>query len=557
MRIGRYELVAELARGGMGIVYLACVQGPGGFSKLLIIKELKPEFVDDPAILSMFVEEARLAARLQHPNVAQTIEVAQEGNRPYIAMEYLQGQSLATIHRRARGKLSPEALLRVIVEMLRGLHYAHTLTDYDGANLGLIHRDVSPHNVFITYAGEVKVLDFGIAKAADTQLETRTGVLKGKVAYLAPELVHGREYDARVDVFSAGAMIWEAVAGRPLWKGSKEVDVLHSLINWEVPRIRSACPDISDELAHICDKATAANPAERYESAEALHMALEAYLASRAGKVNSLREIGATLAEAFKEERERLRRILERALQDLKNGERDRIAVITQQQVNSPLTSSSKSISWPVTRSPAVDAIAPDRAGHKTRRMVAGALSVLALSGAGYFVFRSKMAASATPEAPVQVQSAVAPSGSSPPVAPVAPTATVPPSTFSLIVRTTPPNAKLTIDGFRAQAPYSSRCPSGQSLTIGANADGFVPRLEEVVCDGDIALDLALERQVLGATHVRPPVRARTPANNAAANPAAPPTTPSAPPPASTDVNPAGGKRPTRAIDPNNPYGNQ
>ncbi|WP_394833387.1 serine/threonine protein kinase [Pendulispora rubella] len=554
MRIGRYELVAELARGGMGIVYLARVQGPGGFSKLLIIKELKPEFVDDPAILSMFVEEARLAARLQHPNVAQTIEVAQEGNRPYIAMEYLQGQSLATIHRRAKGKLSSEALLRVIIEMLRGLHYAHTLTDYDGANLGLVHRDVSPHNVFITYAGEVKVLDFGIAKAADTQLETRTGVLKGKVAYLAPELVHGREYDARVDVFSAGAMLWEAVAGRPLWRGSKEVDVLHSLINWEVPRIRSACSDISDELANICDKATAPNPAERYESAEALHLALETYLAGQPGKVNSLREIGVTIAEAFKEERERLRRILERALQDLKNGEGDRLAVITPQQGNSQLTSSSKSISWPVTRSPAVEALAPERGGHKTGRMLAGALSVLALSGTGYFVFHSKTGAPAAPEAPVQVQSTVAPSGSSPPVAP-SPT---PPNTFALVVRTTPPNAKLTIDGFRAQAPYSSRCPAGQALTIGANADGFVPKLEEVVCNDDIALDIALERQPAAVVgHARPPVRARAAVNNAAASPVAPPTTPSAHTPASTDVDPAGGKRPMRPIDPNNPYGNQ
>ena len=554
MRIGRYELVAELARGGMGIVYLARAQGPGGFSKLLIIKELKPEFVDDPAILSMFAEEARLAARLQHPNIAQTIEVAQEENRPYIAMEYLQGQSLATIHRRAKGKLSPEALLRVIIEMLRGLHYAHTLTDYDGTNLGLVHRDVSPHNVFITYAGEVKVLDFDIAKAADTQLETRTGVLKGKVAYLAPELVHGREYDARVDVFSAGAMIWEAVAGRTLWRGAKEVDVLTSLINWEVPRIRSACPDISDELEHICDKAAAANPAERYPSAEALLLDLEAYLAGKPGKVQSLRDIGVTVAAAFQEERERLRRILERTLQDLKNGEVDRLAVISPQG-NSPLTSSSKSISWPVTRSRS-ETLAAHRDGQKTRRVLAGTVSMLALSGAGYFAFRAKTASPAVPDAPVQVQSGVAPSISTPPVAP---SASPPPSTYALVVRTTPPNAKLTVDGFRAQAPYSSRCPIGQSLTIGANADGFVPKLEDIVCDGDISLDLALERQPAPLVgHARPPARPRTPVSNATATPASPPTTPSAhtPATASTDVDPAGGKRPNRAIDPNNPYGN-
>src|SRR5215510_881712 len=192
--LGKYHLVAEIARGGMGVVYLAMVQGPGGFNKLVVVKELKPELVEEPTFLTMFLDEARLAARLSHPNIVQTNEVGSDGNRCFMAMDYLDGRGLDRVRRRAHATgqdLSLPIHLRVICDMLAGLQYAHTLADFDGTPLAIVHRDVSPQNVFVTFDGHVKLLDFGIAKAVDSLHETRVGVLKGKVSYMSPEQARG------------------------------------------------------------------------------------------------------------------------------------------------------------------------------------------------------------------------------------------------------------------------------------------------------------------------------------------------------------------------------
>ena len=190
----------------MGIVHLAASHGPGGFNKLLVVKELKPELSRDDTYVSMFLDEARLAARLAHPNIVQTIEVGSEGSRHYMVMEFLDGRSLHRTIRRFRdhGGLPLGAHLRVIAESLLGLHHAHELVDFDGQPLDIVHRDVSPLNVFVTFDGQTKVIDFGIAKSVDSSLETKTGILKGRVAYMAPEQAWGQEVDRRADVYSAG-----------------------------------------------------------------------------------------------------------------------------------------------------------------------------------------------------------------------------------------------------------------------------------------------------------------------------------------------------------------
>jgi eukaryotic-like serine/threonine-protein kinase len=166
--LGKYQLIAELARGGMAIVYLALVQGPGGFNKLVVVKELKPELIEEPAFLAMFLDEARLAAKLSHANIVQTNEVGNDGKRYFMAMDYLDGRGLDRVRRRARASgqdLSLPIHLRILCDMLAGLHYAHTLTDFDGTPLSIVHRDVSPQNVFVMFDGQVKLLDFGIAKS--------------------------------------------------------------------------------------------------------------------------------------------------------------------------------------------------------------------------------------------------------------------------------------------------------------------------------------------------------------------------------------------------------
>ncbi|HEY6463832.1 MAG TPA: protein kinase, partial [Polyangiaceae bacterium] len=321
--IGKYHLVAELARGGMGIVHLASAQGPGGFSKLLVVKELKPELARDESYVSMFLDEARLAARLGHPNIVQTIEVGSEESRHYMVMEFLDGRSLHRVIRRFReqGGLPVGAHLRVVAEMLLGLHHAHELADFDGRPLGIVHRDVSPLNVFVTFDGQAKVLDFGIAKSADSSLETKTGILKGRVAYMAPEQAWGQGVDRRSDVYSAGVMIWEAAAGRRLWPGMNDVEILARLLREGPPRLCSVNPDAPEDLEAICARALEKRPEDRYSSAIELLEDLDAHIASRDDAV-SIREVGAMVGRAFAEERRRMSALIEETLLRVRSGPR-------------------------------------------------------------------------------------------------------------------------------------------------------------------------------------------------------------------------------------------
>jgi serine/threonine-protein kinase len=310
--IGKYHLIAELARGGMGNVYLAIAQGPGGFHKLLVVKELRPEFADDETYVAMFLEEARLAARLTHPNIVQTNEVGSDGSRHYMIMEYLDGRSLHRISKylARRGGFPVGAHLRVIAEGLQGLHYAHELAGFDGEPLGIVHRDVSPLNLLVTFDGQAKVLDFGIAKAADSSLETQAGVLKGRIAYMAPEHVRGGKCDRRVDVYAAGVMIWEAAAGRRLWHGMSDVEILTKTLGEGAPRLRSVNPTAPSELDALCARALSPKPADRHPTAAALFADLEDHL-HRRDDMTSMREIGAMIRGAFEPERQRMNGIIE------------------------------------------------------------------------------------------------------------------------------------------------------------------------------------------------------------------------------------------------------
>lgn len=313
--LGKYRLIAELGRGGMSEVYLACVVGPGGFNKLTVIKQIKTDLAEDPDFVTMFLEEARLAARLSHPNVVQTNEVGQDAHRYFIAMEYLEGQPYSRIlNRLGRDRGLPLGMsLRILCDVCSGLHHAHELTDYDGRPLEVVHRDVTPHNVFITYQGQVKIVDFGIAKAMNSSLETRTGVLKGKVGYMAPEQARGERVDRRADLFSVGVMLWEAAVGRRLWKGLSEVAVLHRLLHGEIPRPREMRPDISDRLESIIMGALAVDRDHRYPTAAALQADLEE-LIDGPGMRTTVRDIGQVVAQAFADDRAKLRQIVDHQL---------------------------------------------------------------------------------------------------------------------------------------------------------------------------------------------------------------------------------------------------
>jgi serine/threonine-protein kinase len=310
--LGKYRLIAELGQGGMAEVFLAVVRGPAGFNKLVVIKQIRPQLADDPEFLGMFLDEARLAARLSHPNVVQTNEVGQEGNRYFIAMEYLDGQPLNRLaYRLQKGDgFSLSMHVKVLIDTLGGLHHAHELVDYDGSPLGVVHRDVTPHNVFVTYEGHVKVVDFGIAKALNSSIETRTGVLKGKISYMAPEQARGHRVDRRADIFAVGVMLWEAAVGRRLWKGVPDVAILQLLGAGEIPAPRSIRPEVPEKLEAIILKALSQRPDDRYATAAELQTALEGYLDESGERVHS-RDVGKLISRAFEAERAKIKALID------------------------------------------------------------------------------------------------------------------------------------------------------------------------------------------------------------------------------------------------------
>lgn len=320
---GKYHLIAKLGQGGMADVFLSVARGPVGFNKLVVIKRLKDGVAEEAEFHGMFMDEARLAARLNHPNVVQTNEVGVEGGHHFLAMEFLEGQPLNRIMNRVArsGPLSPEQLgpyLRVVCDALAGLHYAHELCDYDGTALKVVHRDVSPHNVFVTYDGVAKVVDFGIAKAAVRSSYTSTGVVKGKISYMAPEQALSAPIDRRADVFSMGVILWELVAGERLWGTLTEVQILQKMAFGEMPRLKARRTDAPDELDRICGRALAMIPTDRYESAAAMRADIEKYMKD-AGCTASVADVGALVSEMFKDRREEIRAVIQEQLKHLKD----------------------------------------------------------------------------------------------------------------------------------------------------------------------------------------------------------------------------------------------
>jgi serine/threonine protein kinase len=313
--LGRYIVLAELGRGGMAEVYLALSRGPSGFSKLVVLKLLRAHLAEDDEFLRMFLAEARLAARLNHPNIVQTYEIGVEGGRNCIVMEYLEGCSLAEIDVATRHKPMPLSLsVRIIADTLAGLHHAHERCDVHGQPLSLVHRDVSPHNICVTYDGQVKVLDFGIAKAADDGARTKTGVFKGKLRYTAPERFRGEESDRRSDVFSVGVMLWQVLVKRPLWSGVTDLALMQQLAS-RVPiqSPRSIDPEVPAALDAICMKAVAMSPDDRFQTAAEMQDALEEFLAAESlGTTN--RGLARFMGELFGQKRQQFQRAVDEQL---------------------------------------------------------------------------------------------------------------------------------------------------------------------------------------------------------------------------------------------------
>ena len=288
---GTYEVLGSLARGGMAELQLARARGPHGFEKVVVLKRIHPHLADDPGFVEMFLDEARLAAQLDHPNVVQVFDIGEGEDGVFFAMEYLRGADLRQLLQAQGGALPLRHALTIGVGAAAGLHHAHRKVGLDGRRLNVIHRDVSPTNVIVTYEGAVKLLDFGIAKAATNRHHSAQSSLKGKVAYMSPEQCEGGKLDARSDLFSLGAVLYELTTGVKPFEGNTEFALMNAIVNEPVVRPGDRVADYPAELERILVKAMALRAEDRYATAAALRADLEAFAGER-GLVLSATDLG-------------------------------------------------------------------------------------------------------------------------------------------------------------------------------------------------------------------------------------------------------------------------
>src|SRR5712692_4483372 len=281
---GRYQLLKKIGSGGMGQVFLARTAGTQGFEKLIVIKRLLPHLAEDEEFRDMFFDEARIAARLNHPNLIQIFDLGEEGGSYFLAMEYVAGEDLRRLERYASSQGRPVPLglaCRIVADAAAGLDYAHKARTSQGEPLGLVHRDVSPQNILVGFDGAVKLIDFGVVKALDRLQHTATGILKGKYPYMSPEQASGEEVDHRSDVFSLGIIFWELLTGARLFKGASDMVSIRLVRECQVALPSAFNGSIPPELDALVLRALSRDPDGRYADAAAFRLAIEDFIVAR------------------------------------------------------------------------------------------------------------------------------------------------------------------------------------------------------------------------------------------------------------------------------------
>jgi serine/threonine protein kinase len=296
-----YEILAKLATGGMAEIFLARGASATGVERYVVLKRILRSRAHDQSFVRMFLDEARLAAQLQHPNIAQVYDIGKLGDSYFFTMEYVHGETVRALLQRSHALRTPipiSSVLVVIAGAAAGLHHAHERIGLDGKPLGIVHRDVSPSNLIVSYEGGVKLVDFGVAKAAHRSQETRSGTVKGKISYLSPEQCRGAPIDKRSDLFSLGIVLWEMLTTERLYKRDSDFNAMAAIVSEEVPPPSTRRPEISPELDALSLKLLAKNPDERFQSADEVHEAIEG-IAVRLGTALSSAALARYLRDLF------------------------------------------------------------------------------------------------------------------------------------------------------------------------------------------------------------------------------------------------------------------
>jgi serine/threonine-protein kinase len=314
--LGRYELLATIGVGGMASVILARQKGPAGFEKAVVIKLIHPHMAQDTIAVNMLLDEAKVAAQLDHQNIVHTYELGEAHGTYYIVMEYLAGESLGQVLKQGQKQnspMSPFVAAKIVAEAAEGLHYAHELPDYNGAPMGIVHRDVSPGNIVVQYNGAVKVVDFGIAKAQGRVTSTQDGELKGKYGYMSPEQIKNDVMDRRSDVFSLGVVLWESLARRRLFNADNVAATLMQILQGDRTPPSAYDADIPHALDAVALRALAPDPNDRFQTIAEMKQAIDdAIWKSRVGAA----EIQAQMIALFSDRIETRKTMLARATQN-------------------------------------------------------------------------------------------------------------------------------------------------------------------------------------------------------------------------------------------------
>ncbi len=296
-----YEILAKLATGGMAEIFLARGASTAGVERYVVLKRVLRHRASDVHFVEMFLDEARLAAQLQHPNIAQVYDIGKLGDSYFFTMEYVHGETVRTLLGRSHGLRQPipvGAVLSIVAGAAAGLHHAHERKGFDGRHLGIVHRDVSPSNLMVSYEGTVKVVDFGVAKASHRSTETQSGTVKGKITYMSPEQCKGVEIDRRSDLFALGIVFWELLTSEKLFRRHSDFETMQAIVMEDVPPPSLLRTDVSPEIDRIVLRLLAKDPAQRFQSGDELHEAIET-VAVRTGSVLSAASLGRYMRDLF------------------------------------------------------------------------------------------------------------------------------------------------------------------------------------------------------------------------------------------------------------------